>query len=154
MLPAYCTQIDTLTCLSVEGLSWAAWAECMALVGHFVVGWVDWWSFIIKWIHSKMSFATWQPFSSGLNDELIEAWIKWLSCCRWHFWIHLFNENYYVVVEISLKYVPKGPVKLLSQALVQLVAQWQTGSKSSLEPLMTQFTSGLNVLSNESVPVW
>ena len=52
-------------------------------------------------------------------------------------WIFL-NENVWIPIEISLKFVPKGPINNIP-ALIQKMAWRQTGDKPLSEPMMTQF---------------
>ena len=49
-----------------------------------------------------------------------------------------FYENNYILIQISLKFVPEGPIDRLA-ALVQLMAQRETGEKQWFVPMMTQF---------------
>ena len=49
------------------------------------------------------------------------------------------NENVYILIRISLKFVPKGPIDNKS-ALVQVITCRQTGDKPFPEPMLTQFT--------------
>ena len=49
------------------------------------------------------------------------------------------NENDRIVIQISLKFVPRSPINNKS-ALVQVMAWHQTGNNPLPEPLMTQFT--------------
>ena len=51
-----------------------------------------------------------------------------------------FNENVRIFIQISLKFVPKGPIDNKS-ALVQVMAWCQTGNKPLPGPLLAQFTS-------------
>ena len=48
------------------------------------------------------------------------------------------NENVWNPIEISLKFVPKGPIDNI-QALVQIMDWRRTGDKPLSEPIMTQF---------------
>ena len=48
------------------------------------------------------------------------------------------NENVWISINISLKFVPKGPINNIP-ALVQIMAWRQTGDKPIYEPMMTQF---------------
>ena len=53
---------------------------------------------------------------------------------------HIFlNENVRIFIQISLKFVPKGPIDNKS-VLVQVVAWCRTGTKPLPEAMMTQFT--------------
>ena len=49
------------------------------------------------------------------------------------------NENVSILIQISLKFVPKGPIDNKS-SLVQVMAWRQTGDKPLPEAKMTQFT--------------
>ena len=48
------------------------------------------------------------------------------------------NENFCILIEISLKFVPNGPIKNIP-ALVQIMAWRQPGDKPLSEPMLTQF---------------
>ena len=48
------------------------------------------------------------------------------------------NENIWISIKISLKYVPMGPINN-KPALVQVMAWHQTGVKPLSEPMMAQF---------------
>ena len=54
------------------------------------------------------------------------------------------NEKFYILIQISLKFTPKGPIDN-NTALVQVIAWRQTGNKSLPEPMMTQFTDAYTV---------
>ena len=49
------------------------------------------------------------------------------------------NENFRISIQISLKFVPKGPIDNKS-ALVQVMAWCRTGDKTLPEPVLTQST--------------
>ena len=49
------------------------------------------------------------------------------------------NEKYHILIKISLKFVPKGPIEN-NQALVQIMAWRRIGDKPLSEPMLTQFT--------------
>ena len=51
---------------------------------------------------------------------------------------NFLNENVWIPIKISLKFVPKGPINNIP-ALVQIMAWRQTGDKPLSEPMMTQF---------------
>ena len=53
-------------------------------------------------------------------------------------WIFL-NENGRILIQISLKLIPKSPIDNKS-ALVQAMAWRRRGDKPLPEPMMTQFT--------------
>ena len=50
-----------------------------------------------------------------------------------------FNETDKILIQISLKLVPKNPIKN-KPALVQVMAWCRTSDKPLSEPMMTQFT--------------
>ena len=50
-----------------------------------------------------------------------------------------FNENFCILIEISLKFVPKGPIDNNS-ALVQIMAWRRIGDKPLSEPMLTRFS--------------
>ena len=49
------------------------------------------------------------------------------------------NEKFYISIQISLKFVPKGPTDNFAE-LVQVMARCRTGNKPLPEPMLTQFT--------------
>ena len=51
---------------------------------------------------------------------------------------NFLNENVWIPIKISLKFVPKGPINNIP-ALVQIVAWRRTGNKPLSEPMMAQF---------------
>ena len=53
--------------------------------------------------------------------------------------MHFLNENFFIWIHISLKFVPKGPIDNKS-ALVQVMAWRRTGDKPLSEPMLNQFT--------------
>ena len=50
------------------------------------------------------------------------------------------NENVRISIQISLKFIPKGPTDNIS-ALVQVMAWCRAGDKPLPEPMMTLFTN-------------
>ena len=52
-------------------------------------------------------------------------------------WIFL-NENAWILINISLEFVPRGPINNIP-TLVQVMAWRLTGDKPLSEPMMTQF---------------
>ena len=49
------------------------------------------------------------------------------------------NENVKILIQISLQFVPRGPIDNKS-ALVQVMAWRRTGDKPLSEPMLTSFT--------------
>ena len=50
----------------------------------------------------------------------------------------LLNEDLWISIEMSLKFVPKGPINNIP-SLVQVMAWCRTGDKPLSEPMMIQF---------------
>ena len=53
-------------------------------------------------------------------------------------WVFL-NENGRILIQISLKFIPRSPIDN-KPALVEVMAWCQVGDKPSRQPMMTQFT--------------
>ena len=53
--------------------------------------------------------------------------------------VFLFNENVWISINISLKFIPKGQISNIP-ALVQIMAWHPPGIKQLSEPMMVQFT--------------
>ena len=49
------------------------------------------------------------------------------------------NEKFYILIQISLKFVPKGPIDSKSE-LVWIMAWRPIGDKPLSGPMLTQFT--------------
>ena len=49
------------------------------------------------------------------------------------------NETFCVFIQISLKFVPKGPIDNISVLVQEMAWHWK-GNKSLSEPMLTQFT--------------
>ena len=55
-----------------------------------------------------------------------------------------FNENIWISIKISLKFVPKGPINNIS-ALVQIMAWRRSGGKPLSEPMMVSLPTHICV---------
>ena len=53
--------------------------------------------------------------------------------------MHFFNEKFYILIKISLKFIPKGPIDNKA-ALVKVMAWCRIGDKPLPEPTLTQIT--------------
>ena len=51
-----------------------------------------------------------------------------MDAFRRHFQMHFLNENIWISIKISLKFIPKGPINNI-QALVQIMAWGRPGDK-------------------------
>ena len=58
---------------------------------------------------------------------------------RRQFQMHFLNENDQILIQISLKFVPRNPIDNIP-ALVQVMAWRQTGAKPLPELMLTRFT--------------
>ena len=54
-------------------------------------------------------------------------------------WIFVNEKFFCILIKISLKFVPKGPIDNKA-ALVQIMAWCRTGDKPLPEPILTQLT--------------
>ena len=94
---------------------------------------------------------SWRGICASINwAPLVQITVS-ISCLnslrqrknRRHFADNVFkcnflNENVWIPIKMSLKFVPKGPINNIP-ALVQKMAWRQTGDKPLSEPMMTQF---------------
>ena len=73
----------------------------------------------------------------GLTDRLNTLWMRQNGCrfTDYVFKCIFFNENVWISIKNSLKFVPKGLMNNIP-ALVQLMAWHQAGDKPSSEPMM------------------
>ena len=107
-------------------------------------------TFSFKKIHLKMSSGKWRPFCLGLNvlsrglldTQHLTAW-NTPRCeqngCQFAGGIFIcisLNENYCILISISLKFVQGYPTDINS-TLVQVMAWCQTGTKPLPEPMLT-----------------
>ena len=101
-------------------------------------------------LSSCHSIGSWYSFLHATYAILSEVWsslnLSPLGQNGRHFtddiyrWI-CFTENIFILIKISLKFVPKGPVDN-NPALVQIMACHQIGDKPLSESMLTHFTSG------------
>ena len=79
--------------------------------------------------------------------------IKWQPFCRRQFQIHFHVRNSCILIQISLKFVPKGPITNIP-ALVQIMTWRWTGDKPLSEPMMVTQPGGVNSLWPSDVICW
>ena len=94
--------------------------------------WCSWRKSIHKTVHyTPVAYFTMEVNSStpGQNGRQFTEDIFKCIC---------LNENVSILIQISLRFIPKGPVDN-KWALVQVVAWRQTGAKPLPEPMLTQF---------------
>ena len=89
------------------------------------------------------------------HHQHIEAETKWPPFFQTKFSIASLNGNIYVSIEISLKFIPNGPINNIP-ALVQWMAWRRPGDKSLFEPMMVSlwwmYTSlGLDELTHDGL---
>ena len=70
----------------------------------------------------------------------IQAETKWTPFRRWHFKCIFLNENVWIPIKISLKFVPKGPINNIP-ALVQIIVWRRPGDKPLSEPMVVSLTT-------------
>ena len=117
-------------------------------------------------LHLKMLSAKWQPFCSGLSvfTHLVLGYVSvFVNVCT--FQTHLntlrprqngrrfpddiftwifFNENVWIPIKISLRFVPKVPINNIP-ALVQIMAWRRPGDKPLSEPMMVSLLTHICV---------
>ena len=104
------------------------WYHCFTCDKHEI-----YWNFI----YSKL----WWYWLVG-DDILFNSYLSGQNGCHFtdRIFKHIFlNKNDRILIQISLKFVPKGPVDNKS-TLVQVMAWPPTGNESLPEPMLTQFT--------------
>ena len=80
--------------------------------------------FSFKEMHLKMSSGNWRQFSLRLNVFR-----------RRHFWVHFLEQNAWISLKFSLKFLSRVPVNNIP-ALVQVMAWCRLGDKSLSEPMI------------------
>ena len=60
------------------------------------------------------------------------------------------NENVWIPIKISLKFVPKGPINNIP-ALVQIMVWYRPGNKPLSEPRMVSLPTHICVILNELI---
>ena len=98
------------------------------------------WSIVLPSVDLVCSINHWSYWSLALNHQY--AWINSLrpKRNRRHFADNIFkciflNENVWILITVSLKFVPKGPINNIP-AVVQIMAWHRPGDKPLSEPMM------------------
>ena len=74
----------------------------------------------------------------------IKVETKWSPFSRRHFKCIFLNENVWISITISLKFVPKGPINII-QTLVQIMTWRRPGDKPLSEPMMVRLLTHICV---------
>ena len=69
---------------------------------------------------------------------------KWTPFRRRHFQVHFLEWNVWILIKISMKFVPKGPMNNIP-ALVQIMAWCRPGNKPLSELMMVSLTTHICV---------
>ena len=91
--------------------------------------------------HHDVIVMRWWTYS-GLYH--IEAETKWPTFSRRHFQMYFLNENVWISIKISLKFVPIGPINNIP-SLVQIMAWRRPGDKPLCEPMMVSLLTHICV---------
>ena len=100
---------------------------------------------------------------NAFENDVCKMWaiLFWLQCVLTHWgrdkmalfkWIFL-NENLWISIEISLKFVPRGPINYIP-ALVQKMAWHWPGDKPLSEPMMVNLLTHIYVTRPQWVNDW
>ena len=87
----------------------------------------------------KVWGVRWEWASEWLNLTCFSPGLNGHHFTHNHFKCILINEKFCILIRISLKFVPKGPIDKKS-ALVHVMAWRWTGDKPLPKPMPTQFT--------------
>ena len=82
--------------------------------------------------------------TDAMRCWLIEAETKWPQFSRRRFQIHFLYENIWILIKISLKFVPYGPINNIP-SLVQIMAWHWPGDKPLSEPAMASLLPHIGI---------
>ena len=109
-----------------------------------------------------MQSKIYRPYCTGLNIEVLQGH-HWFNTLRprqngRHFADDIFkciflNENVRILIKISLKVVPKGPINNIP-SLVQIMAWRRPGDKPLAEPMMVSLLTHICVARPQWVNKW
>ena len=93
------------------------------------------------WLSLKISFSTLRLRQSGRHfaDDIFKC--------------IFLNENVWMPIKISMKFVPKGPIHNIP-ALVQIMAWRRSGDKPLSKPMMVSLLTHIWVIRPQWVNVW
>ena len=95
-----------------------------------------------KKLHQPDSPPKDSSFSRSLHwftTYLSQAGTKWFPFCRQHAEMHFLQENCFISIQVSPKFVCKGQISN-KLALVQIIMWHQRGDKSLSESMIALFT--------------
>ena len=84
--------------------------------------------------------------SEGLSVSLLThgAETKWPPLFIWHYEMYFLNENVWISINISLKFVPKAPIHNI-QVLIYIMAWHRLGDKPLSEPMVVRLLAHICV---------
>ena len=108
-----------------------------------------------KWMMYKTCFPLWHPPNNKSANKLLNI-LRPRQNGR-HFADDVFkciflNENVWILLKISLKFVPKGPIKNIP-AVVQIIIWRRPGDKPLSEPIMVSLLTHICVARPQWVKV-
>ena len=109
--------------LSSEDKVWGVFVCCIS--GHYSY-------FVVAMLCAILCYAG-PYYIDGLTH--IEARAIWLPFCRRHCKCIFLDEDLRILIQISLKFVPRGPINN-TPALVQIMAWCHSGTKPLSEPML------------------
>ena len=128
--------------------------------GSYICIWIFWVENNINTLALNKISTTLHTFSNSLFNEIFWFWIKTMAVIPYintlrprqdgrHFADDtskriFLNENVWIPIKISLKFVPKGPINN-NPALVQIMAWRRSGDKPLSEPMMASLLTHIRV---------
>ena len=104
--------------------------------------------------HVKFQWDMFEGIIVGSGNGMLQNWQQVINTSRprsneQHFADDIFkciffNENVWISIKISLKFVPKGPIKNIP-ALVQIMAWRRSGDKPLSEPMVVSLSTHICV---------
>ena len=95
------------------------------------------------WLQLNKGAGVRRNFSLLSPYKHTKAETKWPNFLDVIFKCIFLNENVWISIKISLKFVPKGPINNI-QALVQIMAQSQPGDEPLSEALMVRLSTHMH----------
>ena len=115
-----------------------------SLVTNFSETWIKIRNFSFMKMHLKMSSAKCQSFVQGAWVDSLRPRQNGRHIADDIFKCIFLNENVWILIKISLKFVPKGPINNIP-ALVQIMAWRRPGDKPLSESMMANLPTHICV---------